>query len=261
MQARMIEQIPILSKSGKLLGLHLMHEVLGASRRTNWAVVLAGGKGARLRPITEDIPKPMVRVAGRPILERIVLHLVGFGIRTIYLSINHLGHLIQRHFRDGSRFGCSIRYLKESFPLGTGGPLSLLPKRPSDPLVIMNGDLVTQVDLGSMLDKHTREGYRVTVGVREYVHTIPYGCVERKGDRITRLTEKPRLHQEVNAGIYIMEPALLSRVPRRREFPMTSLLEECIARGEAVGAYPVEGDWIDLGDHDQLRQANGERTP
>lgn len=255
MQARQIEQIPILSGAGKLLGLHTMHEILGAVARPNWAVVMAGGKGTRLRPITEEIPKPMIRVAGRPILERIVLHLVGFGIRTIYLAINHLGHIIRNHFGDGSKFGCTIRYLEEKKPLGTGGPLSLLPKAVKAPLVVMNGDLVTQADFGRMLDAHRRGGYELSVGVREYAHTIPYGCVDRKKDRIVRLVEKPRLMQEVNAGIYVLDPSLLRRVPRGKEYPITSLIEDCIERGKPVGAFFVDGDWIDVGHHDQLRQA------
>src|SRR5262249_25289961 len=193
MRARSIGQIPILDEAGRLVGLHLLHQILGAIERPNWALVMAGGKGTRLKPLTDALPKPLIRVAGRPILERIVLHLVGYGMRRIFVSINYMGNLIEDHFGDGSRFGCQIEYLREDKPLGTGGSLSLLPGQPDFPLLVMNGDLITQADLGAMLEFHARGGQLVTVGVRTYFHTIPFGCVELDGDRIVQMEEKPRL--------------------------------------------------------------------
>lgn len=255
MQARLIEQIPVVDRKGRVVGLHLMHEMLGAVERPHWALVMAGGRGVRLRPLTDSTPKPMVRVAGRPILERIVLHLVGFGVRRVILAVNHLGDQIRRHFGDGRRFGCRIDYLLEKRPLGTGGPLSLLHPRPRHPLLVMNGDLVTQADFGRMLKAHERQKAALTVGVRPYEHRVPYGCVERRGDRITGLVEKPALVREVNAGIYVVSPSLLARVPKGREYPITSLIEDCLKRGKTVGAFEIDGDWIDVGQHEQLRQA------
>ncbi len=256
MQALQLDQIPVVDADGRLAGLHLIHEILGSVTRPNEAVVMAGGRGTRLSPLTETVPKPLVRVAGRPILERIVLHLVGHGIRRVHLSVNYLGRLIEEHFGDGSRFGCRIEYLREDRPLGTGGSLSLLPALPGHPLVVMNGDLVTQVDLGAMLDYHGREGCRATVGVRPYLHTVPYGCLEIEGGRVKRLTEKPRLLQVVNAGVYVLEPDLVSQVPSGREFPVTELLEDAVSRGETVGAFEIAEDWIDVGRREDLRLAN-----
>ncbi|MFH2007635.1 MAG: sugar phosphate nucleotidyltransferase, partial [bacterium] len=181
MRARSLQQIPIIDADGKLVGLHMLREVIGATKRTNWAVIMAGGRGERLRPITDTMPKPMVRVAGRPILERIVLHLVGFGIRRIYLSINYLGEQIENHFEDGERFGCRIEYLREDRPLGTGGALALLPETPEQALLVLNGDLVTQFDVGRMLALHEESGSAITVGVHEYVHRVPFGVVETDG--------------------------------------------------------------------------------
>lgn len=255
MQARTIEQIPVLDRRGHPIGLHLMHQMLGAVERPNVAVIMAGGLGTRLKPITDLVPKPMVLVAGRPILERIILHLVGFGIRRILLAINHLGHVIRNHFGDGQRFGCRITYLVEKTPLGTGGPLSMVKPVPADPVLVLNGDLVTQVDVGGIFEAHQRGGQKITVGLRPYAHTIPYGCVERKGGRILSLVEKPRLLREVNAGIYVIDPSLFRRIPRGREYPLTSLIEDCLSRRVPVGAYEVDGDWIDVGQHDHLRQA------
>src|SRR5215813_7439389 len=144
MKARRIRHIPVLDRERRLVGIHFLESLLGVGDRPNVAVIMAGGEGRRLRPLTDRLPKPMVPVAGRPILERIVLHLVGYGVTRIYISVNYLAELIIGHFGDGAAFGCSIEYLRESAPLGTGGPLSLLAERPRDPLIVMNGDLVTQ---------------------------------------------------------------------------------------------------------------------
>jgi dTDP-glucose pyrophosphorylase len=257
MQSRTISQIPIVDGEGRLLGIHLLHEVLGAIERPNWAVVMAGGQGTRLRPMTETVPKPMIRVAGRPILERIVLHLVSFGIRRVYLSINYLGSVIEGHFGDGSRFGCRIEYIREDKALGTGGALAELPGTPIAPLVVMNGDLITQADIGAMLESHAAGGQEVTLGVRRYFHTVPFGCVDLECDRVVRMEEKPRLSVLVNAGIYVINPGLLRRIPRGEEFPLPALLEQCLSRSEMVAAFEIEDDWIDVGQRDQLKQARG----
>lgn len=258
MRARSLQQIPILDKAGRIVGVHLLREILGSSPRPNWAVVMAGGRGERLRPITDSLPKPMIMVAGRPILERIVLHLVGFGIRRIFLSVNYMGDMIERHFKDGAALGCRIDYVREEKPLGTGGALSLLPGKPDHPFLMLNGDLLTQFNVADMLAFHTEEGYKATVGVQEYVHTVPYGVVEREGDRITGIREKPTQTWLANAGIYVFEPDLVERVPKDTHFPLPTLVEECLGRNEAVGAFPIKGDWIDVGYPRELRRARGE---
>ncbi len=255
MQATLLKQIPVVGPDGGLIGLHVLHEIIGAVERPNWAVILAGGKGTRLRPLTETVPKPMVRVAGRPILERLVLHVISFGVRRIFLSINYLGRIIQDHFGDGSRFGCKIEYLHdEQDAMGTGGPLSLLSPPPALPLLVLNGDLVTQANLDAMLEFHDRGGYAATMGVRRYAHSIPFGCVELDADRITRLDEKPVIERSVNAGIYVLSPSVVCRVPRSL-FPITTLFDQCLEKGEPVGAFEIQEDWIDVGQRDQLREA------
>lgn len=255
MQAMIVNQIPVVDKDRKVIGLHRLHEIIGAQDRPNWAVVMAGGRGTRLAPLTEKLPKPMVRVAGRPILERLILHLVGFGIRKVFLSVNYLAQVIIDHFGDGSRFGCRIEYLREKEPLGTGGSLSLLPSAPTHPLVVLNGDLVTQVNLAELLDFHEKGGYSATLGLRQYAHQVPFGCVDVEGGRIVRMEEKPLIERLVNAGIYAINPAVVGRVPKGTSFPITSLFEECLEKGETVGAFEIEEDWTDVGHRDQLRQA------
>jgi dTDP-glucose pyrophosphorylase len=254
MQALVLTQVPVVDKERKLVGLHLLREIVGSHARPHRAVIMAGGRGTRLAPLTERLPKPMVQVAGRPILERLVLHLVGFGVRGIYLAVNYLAEVIVEHFGDGSRFGCQIEYLRESEPMGTGGALSLLPQRPDHPLLVLNGDLVTQVNIADMIEFHESGGYVATMGIRQYAHEVPFGCVEVGDGRVKRMEEKPLIHRLVNAGVYVVNPTLLSRVPRA-SYPITSMFDECIERGEPVGAFEIQEDWLDVGHRGHLRQA------
>ena len=258
MTARHLQQIPVLDPEGRLVGLHLMREIVGGRKRPNWAVVMAGGKGERLRPITDSIPKPMVPVAGRPILERIVLHLVGYGIRTVYMAVNYRSELIEDHFGDGEKLGCSIRYLKEEKPLGTAGALALLPERHGHPLLVLNGDIITQADIGGLLALHEREGNEITVGVKTHLHTVPFGVVALEGDRITEIMEKPTESWTINAGIYVLNPEILSLIPGGESFAMTDLVEAALEQGKAIGAFPIEEEWIDVGRRVDLSKARGE---
>ena len=258
MRARSIGQLPVLDEEGKLVGLHTVHELLLVARRENIVVILAGGLGTRLHPITKSIPKAMVTVAGRPILERIVLHLMSSGFCRIYLAVNHLAHVIEEHFGAGERFGCRIEYLRESRPLGTGGPLSLLKPTPNLPVVVLNGDLVTQCNIGAMLDFHQRGHYSMTVGLKPHALEIPFGVAYVDGDRLVRLEEKPTERRLINAGMYIVSPEAVQLVPKNRAYPITDLLGCLLDQERDVGAYIVDDDWIDVGRHDELLRARGE---
>ncbi len=257
MRHRRISQVPVLDAARRLVGVHLVHELIGAATRANSAVIMAGGRGTRLHPLTTDVPKPMLTVGGRPILERLVAHLVGFGVREIYLAVNYLAETIEAHFGDGRLFGCRIHYLREDLPLGTGGALSLLPQLPAEPLLVMNGDLVTQFDVGRMLDTHRARGHVLTVGVRPYQVDIPFGVVDVDDGRVVRLREKPTEQMLVSGGIYVLAADLVARVPPREPFPITRLIEDCVNRRESVGAHLIDDEWIDVGRHDELRRARG----
>jgi dTDP-glucose pyrophosphorylase len=265
MRACRLEQVPVV-EGDRLVGLHVMQDVLGAAAKPNPAVVLAGGRGTRLGALAASTPKPMLPVAGRPILERIVLHLVGSGIGTIYLAVNHLAEQIERHFRDGSDYGVTIRYLHEdpSSPLGTGGPLrSLLEleEPPTDPLVVLNGDLVTSFSMTGLLAAHTQARAVMTVAVHEYGHEVPFGVVELDADDhrlLRRIEEKPRWSGLVNAGIYVIEPPLLDSIPPGIEYPITELIAACLQRGERVAGWPLVGEWHDIGRPQELSRARGE---
>jgi dTDP-glucose pyrophosphorylase/CBS domain-containing protein len=256
MQARKIKHLPILDAKGRLLGMHMLHDIIGGVKLPNHAVIMAGGKGVRLRPITENLPKPMIPVAGRPILERLVLHLVGCGVTRIHLSVNYLAEIIVKHFGDGSRYGCEISYLHETEELGTGGALSLLPEIPADPIVVLNGDLVTQLDFASMLGYHAISGSAATIGYRPYTHQVPFGCLELRDGTVREIWEKPVLERSVNAGVYVLSPEVLKLVPSSF-FPITDLFQLMLERGDKIGAYEITTDWTDVGQHSELSKARG----
>lgn len=263
MQARSISQVPVVDASGRLGGLHLLRELIGREQRPNAAVIMAGGRGTRLYPLTLTVPKPMLEVAGRPILERIVLHLVGSGIRTIFLAVNYMADTIERHFRDGSELGCSIRYLRESDdrPLGTAGALTLLPDEVATgatPVLVMNGDLLTSFSVAGLLDAHRRQENVVTVGVVRHSYTVPFGVLDVAAERVLSIEEKPTATWLVNAGVYTAEPDVIARIPRDREYLMTQVLEQCAVDGRRVGVYPLDGSWHDVGRPHDLSRARGD---
>lgn len=255
MRARQISQVPVLDGDRRAVGLHLLHEMLAVAERPNRAVIMAGGKGTRLAPLTDRMPKPMLRVAGRPILERIVLHLVGSGIRHVYLSVNHMAEMIEAHFGDGRELGCRIEYLRERAPLGTGGALALLPEPLAHPLVVMNGDLVTQADIGRMIDHHVEVGAAATMAVCKYLHRVPFGCVETRNGRVVAMEEKPMTSHLINAGIYVLDPGRLGVVVADEAVSMPEVVQRIMDGGGAVHAHELDDDWIDVGRRDELDRA------
>ncbi len=259
MQALGVPQIPEVDNEGRVVRLHLLRNIVGGETRENTAVILAGGLGTRLRRVTGDLPKPMVEVAGRPILERLVLHLVGSGITDVRLAVGYGADVIERHFGDGERFGCSIRYLRERDPLGTAGPLrGLLEELPSAPMIVLNGDLVTSFSVSGLLSTHEVTEARMTVAVTDYTHEVPYGVLDSVGDgdcgRITSLVEKPTWSGWVNAGVYSLDPSLLVNIPQGR-YAMTDLIQGCIDRGDVVTAWRMAGEWHDVGRPQDLARA------
>lgn len=258
MKARSIRHVPIIDAESRLLGVHFMQDLIGASERPNAALVLAGGQGVRLRPLTEHIPKPMVLVAGRPILERIVLHLVGYGVRKVFLAVNYKAETIKEYFGDGTRFGCEIVYLHESEALGTGGPLSLLPQAPEHPLIVMNGDLVTQVDIAELLKFHESRKVSATIAARPYELEIPFGVIREEGGFLSDIEEKPSSYHLINSGVYVLGREAAALVPKNTFFPITDLFAKLLEQGLPVGVYTMKADWIDVGRHEELRRARGE---
>lgn len=257
MKARTFRYVPVLGRDRKLVAVHFLQDLIGATKKPNIAVVMAGGKGTRLQAVSGKLPKPMVEVAGRPMLERLVLHLVGHGITTIYLAVNHMASIIERHFEDGARFGCRIEYLRELKPLGTGGALSLLPERPKYPVLVLNGDLVTRADITAMLESHARSGCIATMAIGPYETQIPFGAVTERDGLLTGIEEKPAINFLVNRGMYVLQPEAIDYVPQNENFPITELFEKLIDAKKKVGVFNFDDAWIDVGAPEDLLRARG----
>lgn len=255
-RARSIEHIPIVNDRMQLVGIHRLGEMVSKHLLPNHAVIMAGGKGTRLGELTRDIPKPMLKVAGRPILERIVIHLVGAGVRRIHLAVNYLSHVIENHFEDGRHFGCEISYLREETPLGSGGALSLLPETPSHPILVMNGDLVSDFPVRRLLNYHNKGSYAATMALSPYHHKVPFGCVEIENGFITAFREKPLLSELINAGIYVISPELIANLPCGF-LPITDIFGSCLDAGKPIGGYVIEESWADIGMPEELQLARG----
>ncbi len=249
--------LPVIDGDGRLVDLHTLSASLVGDRVESWAVIMAGGKGERLGELTKGVPKPMLPIGDRPILEHIVRLLVTHGIRRVFISVNYLARMIQDHFGDGSDFQCRIDYLheQEDVPLGTGGPIALLPEMPKHPLIVMNGDLLTRIHLGRLLAFHRSGDYVATMGLREHVVQVPFGVAEVKDSMIAKLVEKPKLNYRINAGIYVLNPELIPTIPKNRMFPITDLLNGCLKTGKRVGAYHMQEAWNDIGLPEEYQRA------
>lgn len=254
MQTRAVRQIPLVDETGRPKGIVILSDLLPQVTRGLQAVIMAGGRGTRLRPLTEDLPKPMLPLGGRPVMEHIIEQLRNTGIRQVNITTHYQAEKITDHFGNGAAFGVDINYVREDSPLGTGGALGLLQK-PQEPLLIINGDILTQVDFHAMHAFHQDNRAQLTVGVRRYEVNVPYGVIDRDGISVTGLREKPDLAFFVNAGIYLMEPEVHDHIPAGQHMNMTDLVLEVIAAGKTVVSYPICEYWLDIGRHDDYNKA------
>jgi dTDP-glucose pyrophosphorylase len=251
-----ILHLPIVDAGGRLIGLHVLSELLENERRDNWVVLMAGGEGRRLHPITRDIPKPMIPVGGRPILETILNAFLEYGFYKFFISLNYRGEQIRDYFGDGRRWGAEITYLQENEKRGTAGCLSLLPYVPDKPLFVMNGDLLTKVNFKSLLDFHIGNRAAATMCVREYEVEVPFGVVEIEDSRIVGIEEKPVNKYFINSGIYVLDPDCLKAVPQSGVFDMTTLFGEMIGNERKIGSFPIFEYWMDIGRMTDLERAH-----
>ncbi len=227
----------------------------GTTAEFEFAVIMAGGEGMRLRPLTEDIPKPMLKVGGTPLLERQVQQLAAAGIKRVYIALNYLGHVIENHFGDGSRFDIEIRYLREQEKRGTAGGLFLLPETPAKPILVMNGDILTTSDFGSLSAFHQSHAASVTVAAIDYHVNIPYGVLRAEGAYVSALVEKPSERFLCNAGMYAVSPESLSLLQHMTYCNMTDIIEECLTKKLPVAVFPIHEYWSDVGTPDDLKKA------
>lgn len=258
MHAKKLHHMPIVDAGGVVVGLESVDDLQESPKRDNLVVVMAGGLGTRLRPLTDAVPKPMLRVGGKPILETILGSLIESGFRRFCFTLNYKADVVRDYFGNGSNWGADISYVTERERLGTAGALSLLPDAPTKPILVMNGDLLTGVDFGQVIDFHVAHKAFATVCVREFEFTIPFGVVDLKDYRIESITEKPMHRRFVSAGVYVLEPAAVAMVPRDTLFDMPMLLERLLAEKREVAAFPIIEYWRDIGRVDDLQAAHAE---
>lgn len=255
MRDRCINQVPLLDDHGRVVGLKLLKEYLAAPKYDNFVVLMAGGLGTRLRPLTETCPKPLLQIGGKPILEIILENFKSQGFRRFAIAVNYMAEMIEDHFGDGSSWGVDINYLREQSRLGTAGALRLLPETPSKPIIVMNGDLLTKVNFGHLLDYHIEFKAKATICIREYDIKVPFGIVEVQEHHLVALQEKPVQKFFVNAGIYVLEPEVLQAIPLDVPYDMTTLFEGLVTRRELPAVFPVREYWLDIGQLDDYQRA------
>ena len=253
MREAVIRHLPEVDAEGHVVDIFFLDGPERYEPLPNAAVLMAGGRGERLRPLTSEKPKPMLMIGGKPVLERALEHLIDQGFRRFYFSINYLGHVVEEHFGDGSRFGVTISYLRETAPLGTAGALSQL-EHQLHPVLVMNGDLVTKAHVRAIMET-CNAGVDAVMGAREYAYTVPYGCLEVDDTRIKNIHEKPTEHRYINAGIYGLVPDALKYVRANERLDMTELFRRLIEDRRDVRFHPIAEEWIDIGNRDDLAWA------
>lgn len=259
MQLKHLRQIPVINEARQVVGIETLDELISKQNRDNWVVLMAGGLGSRLQPLTNDCPKPMLKVGNKPVIETIIDNFIDYGFRKFYLTVNYKAEMIEEYFGDGSKWGIEIRYLRESKRMGTAGSLSLLREKPDLPIIIMNGDILTKVNFDQLLEFHTEHKSIATMCVREYNYQVPYGIVHLDAHRLYDIQEKPVHHYFMNAGIYVLNPEALELIPDNSYFDMPDLYRKIILNTtNSTAAFPIREYWIDIGRMSDYEKANGE---
>jgi dTDP-glucose pyrophosphorylase len=255
-QEKKLRQLPILNKDNQVVDVIFSDVLFDSLSFDNWVVLMAGGLGTRLWPLTENIPKPMLTVGTKPILQTILESFIEHGFHRFYFSVNYKREIIKDYFGNGLEWGVNIQYLDENQRLGTAGALSLFTEKPTKPIIVMNGDILTKINFQQLLQFHEESESMATMCVREYQLQIPYGVVRTEGTRLCSIEEKPTERHFVNAGIYVLNPEVLNYIPENQYFDMPSLFELLIKRQEKTNVFPIREYWLDIGKIPDFEKAN-----
>ncbi len=252
-----LHQIPIIS-NGKLIGIQDIREFLAPKNKPNKVILMVGGLGTRLRPLTNDVPKPMLDVGNKPILHTIVENFAKYGYTDIIMCVNYKSEIIKEYFGDGDKFGVKIEYVLENQRMGTAGALSLLQKRPKDDFFVMNGDLLTNVNFEYLHEYHKDSNALASICIRKYEMQVPYGVVNVRANKVTSIEEKPTQSFFVSAGIYMFSPIVLDFIPKGVFYDMPTLFSELLKHDFPIHPFPIREYWLDIGRMDEYRRANDE---
>ena len=258
MTLKSIRQIPLINSEGVVQGLALLDEALKLPRRENTVILMAGGLGKRLKPLTNDCPKPLLKVRGKPILEWIIEGFIHCGFYRFCISVNYRADMISDYFKDGSKWGAEIEYLNEQQKLGTAGALGLLKETPVQPFFVMNGDLITQLNFADFLDFHLSNKNSASMAVQNYEMEVPYGVIEAEGSQIRKIVEKPTYRFLINSGIYLFSPEALRYLKKDEALDIPVLFERMVADQMRVECFPINGYWLDIGRREDLEQAHAD---
>ncbi|MBN1840601.1 MAG: nucleotidyltransferase family protein [Campylobacterales bacterium] len=256
--AKKLHQIPIVDDENRVIGIKEIEEFIQPTMKNNKVVLMVGGLGTRLRPLTENTPKPMLMVGNKPILQTIVEKFAEYGFTNIVMCVNYKSHMIQDYFKDGSAFGVSIEYILENQRMGTAGALSLLSSSPKESFFVMNGDLLTNVNFEHLYHYHLSNNAMATMCVREYDFQVPYGVVNIEEGKILSIQEKPVHKFFVSAGIYMLNPKAIAYIEKDTFFDMPTLFEKLIQQGENALSFPIREYWLDIGRMEEYERANME---
>jgi len=259
MSEQSLRHIPLVNDAGQVVDIAFLDDLVGQYELPLTAVVMAGGYGTRLLPLTNALPKPMLPVGGKPLMERVIEQLRQVGIRHVNVMTHYKSEKIVEYFGDGHAFGMELNYVDEKQPLGTGGGLGLM-QPPNEPVLVINGDILTQVDFRAMLYFHQENHADMTIAVRRYEIQVPYGVIECEGVRVRRLQEKPQVGFLVNAGIYLLEPSVYQFMPQNTSFNMTDLIQWLLDAGRTVVSFPVHEYWLDIGQPADYEHAQSDVT-
>ena len=258
MRDHQINHLPVVDESGVLRGIELLNEKFKNKRQKSSVLIMAGGLGSRLRPLTAETPKPMLCIGGRPLLETVISNLKSQGFYKFFISVNFKKEVIQKFFGNGDRLGIDIKYLVEEHRLGTAGALSLIEEKLDEPLIVLNGDVITTMNYINLLDFHKETDANITVGVREHTIQIPFGVINANDTKLEVIEEKPIKTFKVNAGIYVIDPSVLQYIPKSTEYDMPNLINACVEKGIKTSIFPVREYWIDVGSFGDFQRAEAE---
>lgn len=256
MKRHYFKQMPLVDENRKVVDIVLLKDIIAEKTRDNFVILMAGGLGSRLRPLTNEIPKPMLKIGDKPILEIIINQFKNHGFKNFIISINYLADIVEGYFGDGSSLDVNIQYVRETKRLGTAGCLKMVQDSLDKPFFVMNGDLLTKLDLDDMMKFHTANGFDMTIGMRMHEYQIPYGVINIDGNSVLDIIEKPVNQCVINAGIYCLNPWLIDYIPENEYFDITSLVELCINSKGKVGGYHIKDYWMDIGQIEDYNKAN-----
>lgn len=251
-----IRQVPVVDDENRIVDLYFLDDVISYDKKDNYVFILAGGLGTRLRPLTDNIPKPMLKVGKKPILEHIIEQFKEYGYKNFIISLNYKGNVIEEYFGDGKNLDINIEYVRETKKLGTAGSIKLAENKLDKPFIVINGDILTGIDFDGFFNYHMKNKHDITVGVRNYDMKIPYGVIVMEDKLIKSLQEKPSYNFYINSGVYVLNKSVVKHIPKDKEYNMTDLIEKVIELGGRCGTYSITEYWSDIGQIDDFKKAN-----